>query len=91
MHTPTRNQGDVINQTTEWFAVEMRSTLFDHLHKGGWKDCTDAYLVERLEEELEELKKMIRNDAPKELILRECTDVANFAMMIADPGRRASH
>lgn len=88
MHTPTRNQGDIINQATDWFATEMRSTLFDNLDKGGWQDCTDAYLIERLEEEVKELKVMIRNDGPKELILREATDVANFAMMIADPGRR---
>lgn len=88
MHTPARNQGDIINQTTEWFAVEMRSTLFDNLHKGGWQDCTDAYLIERLEEEVKELKIAIQHGAPKELILRESADVANFAMMIADPGRR---
>jgi len=90
MHTPTRNQGDIINQTTEWFAVEMRSTLFDNLHKGGWHECKDSYLLKRLEDEVKELKTLIKNDAPRELILRECADVANFAMMIGDPGRRIS-
>lgn len=78
----------------ESFADLMEQRLTKNDHKGGWEDDSDKYLIERLEEELLELKQAIiavetNNSSWMRQILRrnirnEAADVANFAMMIAD-------
>lgn len=78
----------------ESFADLMEQRLSKNDHKGGWEDESNKYLIERIEEELEELKEAIiavetnnsswlRQQLYKS-IRDEAADVANFAMMIAD-------
>jgi NTP pyrophosphatase (non-canonical NTP hydrolase) len=68
------------------FALAMERKLRLNDHKGGWTHESIDYLLERLDEEVEELKKALhpmRKDDPQRL-LKEAVDVANFCMMIAD-------
>lgn len=73
-----------IRNDLQWFAGQMEGKLTENDHKGHWDSSSDEYLLTRLEEELRELKERMSNEsAPRESIIRECADVANFAMMIA--------
>jgi len=73
-----------VREPVKWFAEQMEQQLKANDHKGGWEGCTFYYLEKRLNEEVKELV-----DATKfEDVIREVTDVANFAMMIADNARR---
>jgi hypothetical protein len=60
----------------------MEKTLQENDHKTGWKDLSFQHLLERLRQELAELESAIiwGEDNAKQ----ECTDIANFAMMIFD-------
>jgi len=66
------------------FATVMQGKLDDNKHKGGWSKCSQSYLVRRLDEEVTEIKHAIGENYDTEDIIKECADVANFAMMIAD-------
>jgi len=55
--------------------------------KGGWLSQTDAYLLKRLHQEVEELVTELKSYYSLN-IQRECADVANIAMMISDKRRR---
>ena len=54
----------------------------------GWKNENVDWLLDRLKEEVDELEKLIwkyeHNYTQTVSIMKECFDVANFAMMIAD-------
>ena len=78
-----------------WFGSEMEKVLtFHDSQKGvvGWKDEDPDWLFNRLKDEVYELKQALEkinysSVASKEEfmpILKECVDVANFAMFIAD-------
>ena len=74
------------------FASIMDKKLDDNHKKGGWSDCSLAYLSMRAMVELSEVYEYILNcgelenpsDYIKKKISEECADVANFVMMIAD-------
>lgn len=68
----------------QWFAEQMEAKLKENDHKGGWEDCSIDYFLERLEEEVKELYYATETPNNAENIIREATDVANFALMIAD-------
>jgi len=72
----------------KWFAGEMEKKLRENDHKGGWNSCDVDWLVSRMTEELQELDDVVQQYrqgfASREEVRRECADVANFAMMIAD-------
>jgi len=79
-----------VREPVSWFAEQMEAKLRENDHKGGWEDCDYEYLANRLEEEVEELRALEGDpDVKGEKIIRECADIANFAMMIADNIRRA--
>ncbi|MDB5056142.1 MAG: hypothetical protein JWM44_4192 [Bacilli bacterium] len=72
----------------QWFSEQMEATLKRHDHKGGWgpDHCSMNYLLEALKEEVTELSiatGYIGDDA-RDIIIRKCTNVANYAMMNAD-------
>lgn len=82
-------------QTIEWFAQEMEAKLRENDHKGGWQGCRFTALFPRLRQETDELlvkahplqldtiaETLTLEDACE--LVRECADIANFAMMIAD-------
>lgn len=66
------------------FALEMEKKLQANDSKGGWDKCEYDWLLQRVDEEITELKHSIRVDGSDRKIIRECADVANFVMMIAD-------
>lgn len=66
------------------FALLMEKKLKENDSKGGWDKCEYDYLLQRIDEEIIELKHCIRVDGSDRKIGLECADVANFVMMIAD-------
>jgi hypothetical protein len=80
------------------FAKAMEVELLENDYKGGWKDCNSSFLLEKLDEEVAELKEVVKlcrftegNSGEKKpnLELRrnvssEAADVGNIAMMLAD-------
>ena len=72
-----------IDEAVRDFTVHMKHKLLLTRHRPHWKGCDLAFLLLRLREEVDELAAAIAREDRKETI-RECADVANFAMMIAD-------
>jgi len=84
-----------LRKELQWFAEEMEAKLRENDHKSGWHGNTVRSLFQRLREESDELlvqshplqldtiaETLSREDACE--LIRECADIANFAMMIAD-------
>lgn len=63
------------------FAILMERKLRANDHKSHWSGCTLTYLLQRLDDEVAELRAAKYSRARR---AEECVDVANFAMMIAD-------
>ena len=63
-------------------AIDMLFKLRQNCHKAHWNTVSNAYLFERLKEEVAELESALSGDS--EDVMLECADVANFAAMIAD-------
>jgi NTP pyrophosphatase (non-canonical NTP hydrolase) len=71
------------------FAELMEQVLRDNDHKGGWEDEAASRLLDRLTQEVTEVREVLRrHDLPgpewQRRVAREAADVANYAMMIAD-------
>ena len=64
-----------------WFAQEMEGQLQENDDKNGWEVMSAKWLLNRLKQEVGELKRAIEK---KTNVVEEAADVANFAMMIAD-------
>ena len=73
-----------IRAAVRWFAGEMEKKLVENDHKGDWLGCHKKYLLERLDQEVTELRTTIAERRGSLAIRREAADVANFAMMLAD-------
>ena len=69
----------------EWFIHQMRFKLYTekNLAKGDWRDSTRDGLFDHLDEEMRELD-LALDLGKTEDIIRECADIANLAMMLAD-------
>lgn len=81
-----------VRPPVQWFAGQMEAKLRANDHKGGWSDCNFRWLYQRLLEEVHEvwIEYNQLDQQPKwENVIKECADVANFAMMIADKAREA--
>lgn len=66
--------------------LAMRKKLHANRHKGGWQECRVEWLIERLEQEVKELRNLYESvplGVPVDLA-DECADVANFAAMILE-------
>ena len=83
-------QKGMIENSVNFFSQEMKDQLLKHLDRPGWKHESIAYLLNRLGEEISELCDAIESNQPREIIIKECADVANFPMMIADVYRQKS-
>lgn len=82
--TPDERRGE---REVKRFAEAMIEKLNEpeKNQKGDWRQYNAWYHFDRLEQEIAELKiELIGSNTSKEAILKECADVANFAMMIAD-------
>lgn len=80
---------DRYKEDLEWFVTEMEAKLDENNYKGTWKNDNIFSLFNNLYEEFEELEHEIDQlecgniDALLKII-KECADVSNFAMMIAE-------
>jgi NTP pyrophosphatase (non-canonical NTP hydrolase) len=71
----------------ERFAELMERKLSENWPKGdrpGWLAEDATTLLNRLEEEVDEMFLAVWRHAPAEEIVRECADVANCALFIAE-------
>jgi NTP pyrophosphatase (non-canonical NTP hydrolase) len=50
----------------------------------GWKAMSPAYLLRRLQQEVDELTEAVYGHSTKDDVLDEAGDVGNLAMMVAD-------
>ncbi len=69
------------------FAIEMEKKLAKNDHKTEWNKLPLAAFVRRLQNEVEEMKMAIEYETP-EAVTKECADIANFALIIADRANR---
>lgn len=74
-----------------WFAGRMEAKLAENDWKGGWSEMALPDLLSRLIGEVAELSEALEKSVASEVnalpIVREASDVANYAMMIADIAR----
>jgi hypothetical protein len=68
-----------MREAVQWFADMMEKTLLANDKKGGWKECSEGYLLCQLAENYAQI---LRTDGADKI--KACVDVANYAMMIAD-------
>ena len=73
-----------LKSVVNWFSNQMLGRVGDGF---SWRKRDAAHLYNRLLNKCEELRKEINNRNKKEII-KECADVDNFAMMIAENARR---
>lgn len=69
------------------FAGDMLAKLTANNHKAHWRTVSQAWLLERLCDELQELVDALIDGDP-EAIRMEAADVGNFALFISDNTRR---
>ncbi|GIN22583.1 hypothetical protein [Siminovitchia fordii] len=81
-----------MREQVKWFSHHMENKLKKNDHKGGWENEDIFWLIDRLENEVEELKAAFTDylhlNGENVSIVDESVDVANFAMMIADIARK---
>ncbi|KXI78643.1 hypothetical protein ACS52_11525 [Bacillus cereus] len=79
----------MIRTEVSWFAEHMESKLQENEHKTGWTDCSVEFLSSQIRKNLNELDSMFA-ELPANYsvfstnVIRQCSDIANYAMMIAD-------
>lgn len=72
-----------MTQDNAWFNRIVLDVLKDNDHKSGYRECNYLYLLNSLKDEVSEIEDALINQEDPADIVRECADVANFAMMIA--------
>ena len=77
-------QKEVVKRSIKWFAAEMRKKLMQCTDKPLWRGEKPEHLWGRMCGEIVELKEEMDRGGTKSAVVKECADVANFAMMIAD-------
>lgn len=70
-----------------WYQTVQLSKLIENVHKGSWKEKSIPFLIKRMKQEIDELEHAIEIGNHNE-IFRECGDIGNFAMFIADKFRK---
>jgi len=72
-----------VREEVRWFAEKMEEVLKENDHKGGEEALSLFWM---LQDEVRELEVALWYKEGN--VVKECCDVANFAMMIADKERR---
>jgi len=75
-----------LREEVRWFARQMEKVLRDNDDKGGWVHESTLSLVGKLLFEIGELADALENGNDED-VQKECVDIANYAMMIADNAR----
>ena len=98
-HTQTCTLVGQVNlrEGLQWFAEAMELTLRKHdQNKRGWKHLSAKWLTKRMVDEAGEARSACEahrksgSVVSRDRAIRECADVANFAMMLADNLRRGA-
>ena len=79
-----QHQKGMIENSVNFFSGEMKKELLKHLDRPGWKRESIEYLIHRLYEEMVEFRNAIESSQPREAVIKEGADVANFVMMITE-------
>lgn len=66
------------------FAEIMEAKLLQNDHKTNWRTLTDAKILDLLASEIQELVIALNRNEPDDAVIRECADVANCVMFLAD-------
>jgi hypothetical protein len=74
----------VPRQVIGWFGDIKEEKLQENDHKVPWTDYDFDYLLLRLGQEIEELKEALEDPLSPNDVIKECADVSNFSMFIAD-------
>lgn len=84
-HIPLQSNEEIRRSIME-IACDMEAKLRENEYKGGWVDCSCRQLFERLKEEVTELEEALFKGGTvyNKEVIKECADVGNFVMMIAD-------
>ncbi|PAD73942.1 hypothetical protein [Paenibacillus campinasensis] len=69
------------------FAMDMEEQLRANELKGGWKVCSNDYLLHQLYRNAKHLELRNHHLSHSEL-RRRCANIANYAMMLSDNDRR---
>lgn len=84
-----QRETDVEEKAVAAFAEGMLYKLRLNRHKTHWSENDTGYLLGRISDELKELTDALFGDeADPVKAIKECYDVANFAMFIADNLRK---
>jgi len=86
-----------MRECVKWFGEQMESALSKHdkdRGEEGWLDEDLGWLFDRLVDEVDELEEVLetadwQEGVGQDQIIKECVDVANFAMFIADVTRNS--
>ncbi len=86
-----------LRESVRRFAEQMELKLRENEHKGGWQDDLPEDLIDRIDEEIAELRASVSDEfftacqgpsqerqIARRRIAREAADVANFCLMVAD-------
>lgn len=65
------------------FVGLMCEKLQKNVHKGRWEHKTSGQCFQGLMSEIRELRESLEKSHSPDEIIRECADVANFAMIVA--------
>jgi NTP pyrophosphatase (non-canonical NTP hydrolase) len=80
--TKITKTSDKFRDEIDHFAQAMEYKLKRNDHKGGWEGADVSGLLDKLTEEVEELKEAIKNGNRYEITM-EAADIANYSLMIA--------
>jgi hypothetical protein len=81
-------EGEDMRKELKWFAEIQEAILKENDDKEHWCNCSNTNLFKKLMDEVAELYIAIEED---DMIIEECCDIANFAMMIADNNEKPTN
>ena len=75
----------VMNKRLRWFVKEMQGKLRLNLYKTDARHLSRRAIKGLLNHEVDELSVALREEwFHADMIIKECADIANYAMMLAD-------
>jgi hypothetical protein len=81
-------EGEDMRKELKRFAEKQEAILKDNDDKEHWCYCSTVNLFKKLMDEVAELYIAIEE---ADMIIEECCDIANFAMMIADNNEKPTN
>lgn len=73
-----------IRDKLNWFHSYMAEKLLENRHKRHWSTLSVFACLNMMDHEIRELQEAIDANLDEEEVRKECADVANYALFIAD-------